>query len=169
MNETEKKELRKLLGVTWKKWDGSVDDKMVNFCMRSSKYIKIGNKFIDCCNAKPSIESTLYYDDETKGPNTDWEGFYNYNMRYKFELYNLTHRGDEVLVLISQYGKNSDGLYCPRYMDKYEWKGELITAEELTLINNAILEVKDDYIKRLKTYFKKYSDKIGTHGYWANR
>lgn len=28
---------------------------------------------------------------------------------------------------------------------------------------------QQDYEKRLRTYCKRYHDKITTHGYWANR
>ena len=34
---------------------------------------------------------------------------------------------------------------------------------------NIMYELKEAYIKRLKTYYKRYADKITTYGYWANR
>jgi hypothetical protein len=39
----------------------------------------------------------------------------------------------------------------------------------LKQINKAIAEVRADYTKRLEMYWKKYSDKVYSSGYWVNR
>lgn len=44
-----------------------------------------------------------------------------------------------------------------------------LSTDEKKQILAAVEILKKDYKKRLKTYYKKYSDKIYTHGYWANR
>ena len=44
-----------------------------------------------------------------------------------------------------------------------------LTDEETKEILQAYEQIKQDYEKRLRTYYKRYHDKITTHGYWANR
>lgn len=46
---------------------------------------------------------------------------------------------------------------------------ELLSDEENEQFINIMYELKENYIKRLKTYYKRYADKITTYGYWANR
>lgn len=151
----------------WKK------ENMVAHCMKSSKYIDIDGLFVDACDAKPSIRSTMYYDDEYDAPSTAMESFINYNWRSAPEPLD-TERNR--FFLIKQYcGNGGDKLASVMACRRWEepcTSGEIIrelTDSDIEAINAAIEEVRTDYRKRLESYYKKYAHKIGTYGYWANR
>jgi hypothetical protein len=148
-------------------WHGKI--KMVDHCLKSSKYIYINGKFIDCCDSKPTIHKTMWYDDETAGPNVNYLNFEHYNMKYapknlsdKFEYY-----------IQPQYsGDPTDKLYTTATLLPWEDPKDCfipLTDNQKKNIDAAITEVREDYQKRLKTYWKKYSNKVYAMGYWANR
>ena len=55
------------------------------------------------------------------------------------------------------------------YDDYADHETREVTESELETINAGIREIQADYEKRLKTYYKRYKDKIYSMGYWANR
>ena len=44
-----------------------------------------------------------------------------------------------------------------------------MTENEKEEYLSILKERNDQYLERLKKYFKRYGDKITTHGYWRNR
>ena len=171
MNINEIKELTELLAKTWN--NGA---KMIDYCLKSSKYIVIDNMFVDACKSKPSISKTLWYSDVTEGPEANFLNFKELNhrnnmprllgMRCSFdcmqELYLMVHysndkTGGRLVSLV--YDVENSSLPLIRK----------VTESELEKINAVIEEVRKEYDKRLESYYKKYSHKVTAEGYWADR
>ena len=164
------KGLREEMNKIWVGRDGNPDEKMVNYCLKSDDYIKIEDMFVRCCHNKPTIERELLYNDEYNGPETDWDGFYNYNMKYQYKKLQLYFRGCDLYFATSY--KLDTKIISLNYYEDWEVPENAIrkvNAEELVLINAKIDEAIERFEKRLKTYYKKYADKITTRGYWADR
>lgn len=162
--------LEQLLRLQW----GS--ESMVKHCLKSSKYVQLDDTFVSVCGAKPSIQSTMWYDDETEGPQVNFESFRRYNesnFPRKLELERNQYGNRSKLFIAPHYhGDKTDGkLAGLRYEpeDRPPHGGREVTPEELEIFNQAIEEVQADYEKRLKTYWKRYSDKVHAAGYWTNR
>lgn len=130
-------------------------------------FIMLGNRLVNIGKRKPGIERSIYYDDETPRPNINYEFFEYYNMKTAFGMYIKKDLIDEDLALIKNYKywfNVTRYTYYNRTPDMI-----ILTKDEKKQILAANKILVKDYEKRLKTYFKKYSDKIYTHGYWANR
>jgi hypothetical protein len=170
MTKQEQQELKNLLSI---EWNGS--ERMIQHCLKSSKYIHIDNMYVDVCDAKPSIDSTLYYNDEYPDIGNSYETFINYNMKKAPRTYEkftrFSYYDDEKLVIIPQYCTDKTGgrLCAVTYKNNDKNQYIEVTPELLEQINAAIEEVRADYKKRLDMYYKKYADKISSYGYWANR
>ena len=164
-NET----LVNLLNANWHN-----DKKMVDYCLKSSKYIQIDSMFVDACNTKPSITKEFYYNDEYDAPDTGYKTFMEKNERNAPQLHNICDIDCKIRkpYFIPQYSNNraDNCLVCVTYLEApTDDVIREVTESELIQLNEAIAEVRKDYTKRLETYFKRYSDKISTHGYYANR
>jgi hypothetical protein len=161
------KELTELLAIVWKG-----DKHMINHCLKSGKYIYLNGRYIDCCDSKPAIHSTLWYDDETEGPDKNYLSFERYNMMNSPDLLNA----NKFNYFFGEHYYSADtGIKLANihayhfYEDRIPENLIPITADEVKAINEAIQEVRTDYINRLKMYYKKYSHKVSVSGYWANR
>ena len=139
---------------------------------------------------RPKITSVIYYNDELPAPSTDFDAWKEYNMVYNFNdsskaidkwIEDVNHYREigccsGRLLLHPTYLRGADGyshammLYTePDFIEsRKDIAIELNDAETAEYIN-CIQTIKEDYIKRLKTYYKKYPHKIYTYGYWANR
>lgn len=136
---------------------------------------------------KPYIENTMYYNDETPAPDTELESFIHYNLIYsefgRFDKWlkenedykkigccigNLFHK-----VSISKINRFQDIPKVKWYeiYDDFERRDNYtpLSDEENKQFIKIMNELKENFIKRLKTYYKKYPNKITTYGYWANR
>ena len=172
LNTNQLKDLTNLLSLTW-----NGDDGMIKHCLRSSKYIQIDNMFVEVCNAKPSITKTLWYDDETTGPEANFENFKRLNERNNMpKLHNLkcSYDGYKDLYFSVHYYNDKTGgrlasLTYEETPSKSDYLIRKVTEDELTQINEAIEEVRTAYTKRLETYYKKYSKNVRSEGYWVNR
>ena len=164
-----KLQVEKELRSYWK------DEKMVKHCLKHNKYVKLDDWFVDVCDAKPSISSTMYYSDEYDAPDKNKAQFIHYNesnaprkmensMRKYFLIKHYSRQNDEKLASITSYADYEN----PNDNPNIEIIKEL-TEKEMQEVNKAIEEVQQDYSKRLETYYKRYADKITTSGYWANR
>lgn len=139
---------------------------------------------------KPKIDNVIYYDDERPAPDTDFESWMEYNLFYNF------NRGEKSISKWTNDIKRYHEIGCcagnllshPTYfrydgqfsygmmlyadiddMEKHkDIAVELDDAETVEYIN-CIEALKADFIKRLTTYYKRYSHKIYAYGYWANR
>lgn len=150
---------------------------------KQNTYIKFNDGYI-VKFARPGIRSCMYYDDELESPDTDYNSFESYNLHYNncysylesyfesrenlekygyciggYERIYITNCSNSDIANLSVYDDNSYKLGFKRYL----------TDDEAQEIKKLVELLKADYIKRLKTYYKRYGDKITTHGYWANR
>ena len=162
---------------------GSSWDKYYKDQSKQNTYIKFSDGYIVKFE-RPGISSCMYYDDELESPETDYNSFESYNLHYNncysyFESYfearsnlekygyciggyeriYITNCSNSDIANLSVYDDNSYKLGFKRYL----------TDDESQEIKKLVELLKADYIKRLKTYYKRYGDKITTHGYWANR
>jgi len=157
----------KLTEILEEVWRGN--KKMVDYSLKSAKYIYINGRFISCCTAKPSIDKTMWYDDEGKGIDTNFNSFVSYN---KSNMPRLLDPDTSWYLDIAYWRQKGRDLLSVRgctHWQEPEDGWEEMTEEEIKEINKAIQEVRDDYKKRLEMYYKKYSDKICARGYWVNR
>lgn len=165
--------LEQLLNV---EWNGSRS--MVKHCLQHSIYVQLGDRFVDLGDRKPSIDKTMWYDDETDGPDENFKNFKEYNMRLHAprRIEDRTSRNFGVMVkayIKPQYcGDKTHGkLACLVFedVDSPRATGHEVTTEDLKLFNKALDEAKADYEKRLAMYWKRYSKHIHASGYWVNR
>jgi hypothetical protein len=150
------------------------DASMVKYCLSGSKWVELDNGvFVSACKAKPVIKNQMWYDDTKNNPGNSFE---------VFEEYNRSNMPTEMTIEHSMYGWSDTLCLCPaswrhpeaklyhlQYMEAVEENQHRITTEELLIINEAIREVQADYTKRLEAYYKKYSSKIHSSGYWVDR
>ena len=145
---------------------------------------------------RPSIDSTIYYNDEYDSPINDdgsnkKEVFIHYNIRNfnDFRIYDwiqsridLETRGccsgiwanHPVLV---EYPHNDDNNeVCIDFTSRTEEENKLDNVNIIPLDNDEIEALKiivdglkAAYMNRLETYYKRYSKNIYSYGYWANR
>lgn len=141
----------------------NIDD----YYIKEYAFIKLGNKLVNIGRRKPGIERSIYYDDETPRPNINYDFFEYYNMGRAFG--NLSNDRFSQLDI---YFYRTNSIYY-EFTNCRGWIREQnptpLSTDEKKQILAAVEILKKDYKKRLKTYYKKYSDKIYTHGYWANR
>lgn len=133
---------------------------------------------------RPSISSTIYYDDETEPPEITLDYFKYYNR----------HNMDEYIA-IEPFNDDKRPYFIDRYCtdklrvaviqnNEHKWisyEEELqncknknifqrfLDDDEIQEYNRIIEELREKYNKRLENYYKKYKDKIYASGYWANR
>lgn len=177
MEKNDLQELRTLMELTWRKRNGQPDNKMVDHCMHSGKYIKIDNIFISVCDAKPAITKTIWYDDEREGPEANWENFKAMNERLNMpKTWELNYRHTNPLYIRVQYWRdNTEGrLAALEYVaeDREEKDGLIrkVTPEDLQKINAAVEEVRQDYTNRLERYYKRFGkDHVASQGCWRDR
>lgn len=164
-----------------RKWK---DAKMVDWCLKNTVYIDMGEYYLDLMS-KPKIDSTIHYADQIPGtyemaedPGTSWEVFKNYNTRLNSPARDLEYieNGYEVLIM-NQYRADKpdpmNGLLkawsTKRWNEDLQDGQRLATAEELEIITKALKTEAENYEKRLRTYYKRYKNKINTNSYWADR
>ena len=141
----------------------NIDD----YYIKEYAFIMLNNKLVNIGKRKPGIERSIYYDDEPPQPNINYGFFEYYNMSRAFGSLS-----NDRFLEMNLYFYSTNNLYY-EFTNYREWIRELnptpLSTDEKKQILAAVEILKKDYKKRLKTYYKKYSDKIYTHGYWANR
>jgi len=150
------------------------DVSMVKHCLSNSKYIPIDGGFIDVCDKKPRIDSTLYYNDETTSPGNSKDAFINYNLKNMRSVFEPENSRYEYYAIRQYHRQKNNVLMVVLKQDKFDeiTHNHIIrklSEVEMQQINAAIVEVQEHYKKRLETYYKRYSDNICASGYWANR
>lgn len=171
-------ELENLLRQQWVKRNGEPDESMVKYCLTSSNYIDVGQYYLNIGD-KPHIERTMWYDDETTGPDSSkFEAFRDYNMRGKrFDLDELVadRNGGNVWIYTNyttdRTGGKLKGWTVTRYGEVPTHLGDYhrATDDDIMAIKQGLATMKAAYEKRLATYWKRYSNKVSARGYWANR
>lgn len=172
-------ELKTLLQKQWTKRDGTPDERMVDYSLKSNKWIDMGDYYLNVSDSKPSIDKTLWYDDETDSPDdSKFEAFRVYNLRGNKapQIEDYINDGRPVIWVYTNYTHDQTGGKVkswtatrigeePRHIGEYR----LATTDEIGAIKQGLNEVRVDFEKRLKTYWKRYSNKVHASGYWANR
>lgn len=108
------------------------------------------------------IQKTNWYDDETEAPENNFENFRIMNLRHNY----LDPIGDRMVFLYRE--KNGETVWTkfrPRHTEDFE----VATDEQKQIIEDALTEYREKFEKRLRTYWKKYSDHVSVDGYWVNR
>lgn len=132
------------------------------------------NHFLGISNESPSIKSTLWYNDELSQdeiPRNTKENFILNNLTFLSNNY-LLEEQDQTFYLIKQ--SNGEYPLC-KVSTFYSYNKNLydnirtLSESEKKEVLEIIEQQKAKFIKRLETYYKKYSDKICCRGYWANR
>ena len=167
MNKKDKEQLEELLKI---QWNGS--ERMVNHCLKSTEYIKIGNKFINIGDKKPTIQKQFWFDDMKPIPKPTKEIFMDGNKRKnaprEFDIDN--NCGEKLLIVTNYYEDKTDFRLCGlSYGKSNSNRNEEVTEEILKIINEAKKEMKVNYKKRLNNYWKRYSKHVRCSGYWVNR
>ena len=131
----------------------------------------------------PSINKTLWYDDERPEPKKTKQYFINYNI-YNMPYYSINAYLEEKERLQKTGGASGrydyNGIYLTNYYtnkklvgfefydDKRYFLRYLDKEEEKELLQ-IIKDLQDKYLERLERYYKRYADKIHCSGYWVNR
>jgi len=170
----QKQELARLLAEVWRKRDGSPDNKMIEHCLKSSYYVYVNGLYVDVGEAKPSIRTDLWYDDEQEDPGASYDRFIWYNERFqqsKYQLSGVSFGRECELYFARQYSSQiSSTLVSPQMLTGNESHIiRKVTANELIELNRALDAIRVDYRKRLDRYWNRYNDKISSRGYWVNR
>ena len=136
---------------------------------------------------KITIDKTMCYDDETEAPEVTENNFIIYNRHnipgrnlkaYLQEKENLQTNGCASgrydyngIYFISNNYKHDFLVSCNWFNDEQTKKyiKRYLTEEETADYIELIKERKEEYIKRLKKYFKRYGKHVHARGYWANR
>lgn len=166
-------ELVELLETQW-----AGDQSMVKYCLTSANYINMGEYYLNIGD-RPNIDSTIYYDDETARPDSkDFEIFRRYNIRHNghrsIEEYTQNGRKKIFIYTNSSRDRTQGRLKAwtmKNAYDNIDYLGDAREAseEEIEQIKQALMILNKAYEKRLEAYWKRYSNKIRTHGYFANR
>lgn len=133
----------------------------------------------------PSINKTLWYDDETPTPEKTEQYFLNYNINLNLPYRNITEYLQEKERLLKTGGASGkydyNGIYFTNpyasqkrigfdYLyEKDKYFVRYMTEEEQNELIEIIKQLQNSYIERLKKYYKRYSKNICISGYWANR
>lgn len=158
-------------------------EKWKKFIYKDELVLELDDGYVNF-DKKPSISNTIYYDDEFDSPERCYEEFELYNLNLNFK-YDMTDWLEEVeyfnkkgccsgivnlTPLIRSYDKGYKHFefFVNRYDDDMN-NCRKATEEEVKQYLEICDRLKEDYIKRLKTYWKKYSNKVGTCGYWRDR
>lgn len=169
LTEEQKKEV---LSKVW-------DSHMTEYIASRTDYYKTNDGLvieIEKSN-KLSIEKEFWYDDETDAPAINFENFLAHNdavfERYK-HLCEKSEKEYEHFYFAQQYSKPSK-IVCVVVFDNWaeefrkQYNIRELTKEEKADYLLILKERNDQYLERLKKYFKRYGDKITTHGYWRDR
>lgn len=135
---------------------------------------------------KISITKTLWYDDEQEDPGNSEANFLIYNRSntpgrsleaYLEEKENLNKNGCasgrydyKGIYFVAHYYNNDDIVSCGWVDEKDKYFKRYLTLEEQEDFIKLTEERKQQYIERLKKYYKRYGQKyVRTEGYWVNR
>ena len=133
-------------------------------------------------DTKYTIDSDLYYDDETPTPKITLDYFKAKNqINIKYDTidetdaqrikpyYMINYTGNDREVTISRCA------YLSNYYDNLKWAQDknlfvnYLTEEDIKEYNKIIEQLNKEYDERLEKYFKRYNKNIYAIGYWVNR
>lgn len=161
-----------LLSIQWNN-----DKSMIDHILKNHAYTEIQGGFL-CTgsNQTPSVQSTIYYNDETPRPILTEDTFIDYNLKpqwYDKKIESLKDTNNH-FYLVKEWSNDKTGQLFSytlhnEYHPSYQTLIRELTTNEKQLIIESLLQSEKKYIKRLKAYFKRYNHKIRTSGYYANR
>lgn len=178
MENVEFKSLRKLSKKEALEFWQKHDAKWANDKADTYNYYETENgDVIELGRRLPPIESTMYYNGEFGEPKVTFRNFENYNLKsqlqefapFEPEYYDFRHKYVAALKFLCDHVYSACCLSPEGWRYPFKDGDILLTQEEIALLNAEIEKNKEDYKKRLKTYWNKYQEKVTTHGYWANR
>lgn len=120
---------------------------------------------------KPTIHKDLWVDDEKEIPEKTEQFFIKYNLIFNGRLESNTK---DNMFIYSPYENTTENLVIASNDGYSRAVGDntfkrFLTKEEQAFIQRIYKNLLNDYIERLKKYFKRYNDKIYCRGYWVNR
>ena len=133
---------------------------------------------------KISIDKTIWYDDETEAPTLTENYFVIYNRKnfpsrslenYLEEAESLRTRGfasgqyDYEGIYFICNSSNNNIVACNWFDEKNKYFKRYLTQEEQQEYIELMEERKNQYIDRVKAYYKRYNKHISVSGYWVNR
>ena len=146
---------------------------------------------------KPYVKSEFWYDDEYDSPLTDDQDqrkayFIAENMRWQLQDYGtgkwlerakdmetigccLGDRLDKPFVAVWGDRPSNNTPHFIGHDEDFEhdersgMRKRVLSEREIEELLAIIDEQRAKFAKRLETYWKRYSDKVCAHGYWANR
>lgn len=176
MKKLEEAEARKYLSDSWN------SEKMIDWEIKNFYFYQLGDGLVLEFRKKPSIDKTIYYDDETEKPKVTENYFIYYNRHNMNEYATIEEYKEETKPYFMQKNCNNKKSTClntHEYIANYEnnlkWAKDknyfqrYATKEEVKEYNEICEELKKEYIERLKKYYKRYNKNITTYGYWVNR
>ena len=170
--------LRKLSKQEALKFWEKHDARWADFNAKTYNYYETENgDIIKLRDRLPSIESTMYYNDEYDAPEIAYKNFEEYNLNsqsqefapLKPEFFAFSRKHAAALSFICDHAYSAGHLSIDGPRQAFKDGDILLSQEEIDILNAEIEKNKEDYKKRLRTYWKKYQDKVTTYGYWANR
>lgn len=147
---------------------------------RYNIYMLEDNYHFIVIDTKWTIDSDLYYDDETPTPEITLNYFKAKN-QVNIKYYEIEQQEQIKPYFMINYSGNDKevcikkDIYYSNYLDNLQWAKDKklyyrdLTADEITQYNNIVKELTDDYNERLDKYFKRYNKNIYAIGYWVNR
>ena len=157
-------------------------ERMIKHYLETYYFYTLKDGLIIELRKKPSIDKTLWFDDEYEIPKLTEELFIKYNEKNVDGEYMEFEKNDSIKAfLIKNRCNDNKGVaiqrfqYLTDYDDQLRWAKNknyfvrFMENEEIEEYNKICHELKDEYIERLKKYFKRYQKHIYCQGYWVNR
>ena len=157
-------------------------ERMIKYYLETYYFYTLKDGLIIKLRKKPSIDKTLWFDDEYEIPKLTEELFIKYNEKNVDGEYMEFEKNDSIKAFLikNRYNDNKGVAiqrfqYLTDYDDQLRWAKNknyfvrFIENEEIEEYNKICHELKDEYIERLKKYFKRYQKHIYCRGYWVNR
>ena len=195
LTKNDKDMLRTEFEKVWHRRDGSVDEKMVKYCIgKTSAYMTIGDRIVTI--DKPDIKkdfcfgyhANIYYSDADQADEmadfarTSVEYFVSENLEWTDANGIMSNVSDgcfpfEPWLDTRRYMSQSDdckfGCIRWEHWDKDEWAESQgwrrLTDDELREYYTLAYEEQLKFIKRLKTYLKRYGmSNVRTWTYWLD-
>lgn len=157
-------------------------ERMIKYYLETYYFYTLKDGLIIKLRKKPSIDKTLWFDDEYEIPKLTEKLFIKYNEKNVNGEYAELDKNDSIKAfLIKNRCNDNKGVaiqrfqYLTDYDEQLRWAKNknyfvrFIENEEIEEYNKICHELKDEYIERLKKYFKRYQKHIYCRGYWTNR
>ncbi len=158
------------------------EENNVDWNMKMFDFYKLSDGIIFKIKKTPTINTEIWYDDETEPPKLTEKLFIDINLKFASEYYIIDEKSENMLPFLVYKRYNNDKIVSIQklnticdYIEEKKYainKGVFareMTIEEISDLNVLMNFYTQKYIKRLQNYYKRYADKIQVSGYWANR